>query len=292
MKRIVILAGVAISFWGLAPAPSAVAQATKPGASAAPKAGARPSSARPATGATTGAAKTKRPDAAQAPAAGAAARPLTEDEKAAFAFGAQVGEQAVAMIRPLQLNPAEMEAFQRGLAAALAGEKSPYSLQQYGQRLDARAQANLAQEATRNAAKGTEFRERAASEPGARTTASGLVFKSLKPGTGASPSATDVVRVHYRGTLVDGTEFDSSQKQGGPATFPLGKVIPCWTEGLQLMKTGEKARLVCPPAIAYGDRGQGPIPPGATLMFEVELVGIGAETKPEAKPEAPALAPK
>lgn len=105
---------------------------------------------------------------------------------------------------------------------------------------------------------------------------SGLVYESLKDGNGASPAATDVVRVHYRGTLADGgAEFDSSYKRGEPAEFPLNRVIPCWTEGLQKMKVGGKAKLTCPPAIAYGSRGAaGVIPPNATLNFEVELLGI------------------
>ncbi|MBN8489391.1 MAG: FKBP-type peptidyl-prolyl cis-trans isomerase [Burkholderiales bacterium] len=115
----------------------------------------------------------------------------------------------------------------------------------------------------------------AAKEPGAKTTASGLVFLSLKEGTGASPVAADTVRVHYRGTLTDGKEFDSSYSRGQPAEFPLGRVIPCWTEGLQLMKTGGKARLTCPSSIAYGNRAVGGvIPANATLVFEVELLGI------------------
>ena len=106
--------------------------------------------------------------------------------------------------------------------------------------------------------------------------ASGLVYESVKEGTGPSPAATDVVKVHYRGTLVDGgKEFDSSHKRGEPAEFPLNRVIPCWTEGLQKMKVGGKAKLTCPPAIAYGARGAaGVIPPNATLNFEVELLGI------------------
>lgn len=115
----------------------------------------------------------------------------------------------------------------------------------------------------------------AAKEPGAVVTASGLVFRSLKDGTGASPAATDTVRVHYRGTLPGGNEFDSSYGRGQPAEFPLNRVIPCWTEGLQKMKTGGKAKLTCPPGIAYGSRGAGGvIPPDATLHFEVELLGI------------------
>jgi FKBP-type peptidyl-prolyl cis-trans isomerase FkpA len=120
------------------------------------------------------------------------------------------------------------------------------------------------------------YLDKAAAEPGAIRTASGLVYKELKPGTGASPSAADVVKVHYRGTLLDGTEFDSSYKRNEPAQFPLNQVIPCWTEGVQKMKIGGKSKLVCPSSIAYGDRGRPPvIPGGATLIFEIELLGIG-----------------
>jgi FKBP-type peptidyl-prolyl cis-trans isomerase FkpA len=116
---------------------------------------------------------------------------------------------------------------------------------------------------------------KAAQEPGAATTPSGLVYRSLKDGTGPSPQPTDTVRVHYRGTFPDGREFDSSYKRGQPASFPLNRVIKCWTEGVQRIKVGGKAKLTCPAAIAYGDRGAGSdIPPGATLQFEVELLGI------------------
>jgi FKBP-type peptidyl-prolyl cis-trans isomerase FkpA len=111
--------------------------------------------------------------------------------------------------------------------------------------------------------------------PAPVTTKSGLIYQSLKEGAGASPAATDVVKVHYRGTFPDGREFDSSHKRGEPTEFPLNRVIPCWTEGVQMMKPGGKAKLVCPPAIAYGERGAGGvIPPNATLHFEVELVSV------------------
>jgi FKBP-type peptidyl-prolyl cis-trans isomerase FkpA len=107
------------------------------------------------------------------------------------------------------------------------------------------------------------------------TTPSGLVYRSLTEGTGANPAATDTVKVHYRGTLADGKEFDSSYKRGEPASFPLNRVIPCWTEGVQRMKVGGKALLTIPPDIAYGDRGSPPvIPPKATLVFTVELLAI------------------
>jgi FKBP-type peptidyl-prolyl cis-trans isomerase FkpA len=115
----------------------------------------------------------------------------------------------------------------------------------------------------------------AAKEPGAVATTSGLVYRSLKEGAGASPAATQTVKVHYRGTFPDGKEFDSSYSRGTPAEFPLNRVIKCWTEGVQLMKVGGKAKLTCPAAIAYGDKGAGGvIPPNATLQFEVELLGI------------------
>ena len=115
----------------------------------------------------------------------------------------------------------------------------------------------------------------AAKEPGAAVTSSGLVYRSLQDGTGPSPGPTDTVKVNYRGTFPDGREFDSSYKRGVPIEFPLNGVIKCWTEGLQMMKVGGKSKLTCPSSIAYGERGAaGVIPPGATLLFEVELLGV------------------
>ena len=115
----------------------------------------------------------------------------------------------------------------------------------------------------------------AAKEEGAVVTPSGLVYRSLKDGKGVSPTATDKVTVHYKGTFPDGREFDSSYKRGQPIDFPLNRVIACWTEGVQRMKVGGKAKLTCPPEIAYGARGAGnAVPPNATLLFEVELLGI------------------
>jgi len=115
----------------------------------------------------------------------------------------------------------------------------------------------------------------AAKEAGASVTSSGLVYRSLKEGTGASPAATATVQVHYRGSFPDGKEFDSSYKRNEPTEFPLNRVIPCWTEGVQKMKVGGKAKLTCPAAIAYGSRGAGGvIPPNATLQFEIELLSI------------------
>ena len=119
------------------------------------------------------------------------------------------------------------------------------------------------------------YLDKAAAEPGAVKTASGLIYTELRPGTGASPKSSDTVKVHYRGTLTDGTEFDSSYKRNEPTEFPLDHVIPCWTEGVQRMKVGGKSRLVCPSSIAYGDGGRPPvIPGGATLVFQIELLSV------------------
>ena len=128
-----------------------------------------------------------------------------------------------------------------------------------------------------DAAANAAYLEKAAAEPGAIRTSSGLIFRELRPGSGAGPHRTSKVKVNYRGTLVNGTEFDSSYKRGQPAEFGLDQVVPCWTEGVQRMRPGGKAQLVCPSQIAYGDAGSPPtIPPGATLIFEIELLEITA----------------
>jgi FKBP-type peptidyl-prolyl cis-trans isomerase FkpA len=117
-----------------------------------------------------------------------------------------------------------------------------------------------------------------AKEDGAQVTKSGLVYRALTEGKGASPVPTDRVKVHYKGTFPDGREFDSSYKRGEPTEFPLNRVIPCWTEGVGMMKVGGKAKLTCPASIAYGQRGAGGvIPPNATLLFEVELLAINGK---------------
>jgi FKBP-type peptidyl-prolyl cis-trans isomerase FkpA len=142
--------------------------------------------------------------------------------------------------------------------------------------------------AASDAAKETpqEFLAKVDADKSVQKKSSGLRIKIVKEGSGANPTAADTVKVHYRGTLTDGTEFDSSYKRDMPATFPLRNVIPCWTEGVQLIKTGGKATLYCPSEIAYGERGHPPvIPPSATLVFDVELLEIVGS-------KAPAPAPK
>ncbi len=210
-----------------------------------------------------------------APAAAASPAAISEDEKAVLALGAAIGQQAAQSVKALNLSPAELELLKKGMAASLAGEKPQYDIQQYGPKLQARAEAQAGVAAAGEKAKSAAFRDAAAAEPGAVKTASGLVYKTLTPGNGPSPKATDTVSVHYHGTLPDGKVFDSSVQRGQPAEFQLNQVVPCWTEGVQRMKVGEKAKLVCPSEIAYGDRGAGPdIGPGATLVFEVELLAI------------------
>jgi FKBP-type peptidyl-prolyl cis-trans isomerase FkpA len=217
----------------------------------------------------------QKKDAAPTPATSPAAT-MSEDEKAVYALGAAMGQQVAQQVKALNLTPAEVETLKKAFAASLTGQKSEYEIAQFGPKLQARAEAAASATAAAEKGKSAAFRDTAAADTGAVKTASGLVFKTITPGRGASPKATDVVQVNYRGTLIDGTEFDASVKHGGPATFRLNGVVPCWTEGVQLMKLGEKAKLVCPSEIAYGDRGtpDGSIPPGATLVFEVELLSI------------------
>ena len=203
------------------------------------------------------------------------AKPLTDDQKAIYAYGAAVGQQVSQQTKQLRLTPEEMKAFNSGLDDALAGKPPAVEIAQYQDKFQALAKARIEASAAETKEKGAAFLAQAAQEPGAVKTDSGLVFKTITPGTGAHPQATDTVRVNYEGTLTDGKVFDSSIKRGEPAEFALNRVIPCWTEGVQRMQVGEKAKLVCPAAIAYGDRGAGAdIPPGATLVFEVELLTI------------------
>jgi FKBP-type peptidyl-prolyl cis-trans isomerase len=168
-----------------------------------------------------------------------------------------------------------------GLRDASAGKPAAVSEANVRAALEALEKEAMAGEEARarvegeaNGKSGDAYRAENAKKPGVKTTASGLQIETIKEGTGESPKPTDTVKVHYTGTLINGTKFDSSVDRGEPISFPLNGVIPGWTEGLQLMKVGGKSRLVIPPAIGYGATGSGPIPPNATLVFEVELLGI------------------
>jgi FKBP-type peptidyl-prolyl cis-trans isomerase FkpA len=213
--------------------------------------------------------------ACNAPKAQTPAELKTDDEKTVYALGHMLGKNALG---PMKLTPAEIEIVKRGLDDAVAGKTPAVPLETFGPKVQAfaqqRASAASAAQLGPEKEKGKAFAEKAAQESGAVKTPTGLVVQHQSPGTGKMPVVTDTVRVHYRGTLTDGTEFDSSHKRGQPIEFALRNVIPCWTEALQLMKIGGKAKIVCPSDIAYGDRGTGNIPGGATLVFEVELLDV------------------
>ena len=196
---------------------------------------------------------------------------MTEDQKTLYALGVVLGQQANASFN---LTPAELEFIKKGMSDVVSGGKPAVELETYGPKIQQLAQTRRAALNEKNLAAGKEVLEKAAKEAGAVKTESGLVYLSLKEGSGASPAPTDVVKVNYKGTLPDGKEFDSSYKRGEPAEFPLNGVIKCWTEGVQKMKVGGKAKLTCPAAIAYGENGMGPIPGNATLSFEVELLSV------------------
>ena len=196
--------------------------------------------------------------------------PQSEDEKTIYAIGLLMGRQ----LGPMGLSPAEIVLVTRGLNNAAAG-KPLVDLETYGPKIQQLAQARAKVAAESEKARSQAFLEAAAKEEGSVSSPSGLLYRSLKPGNGPSPKATDTVQVHYVGKLTNGTEFDSSRKRGQPTEFALNRVIPCWTEGVQKMKVGETAQLICPSSIAYGDQGHPPtIPGGATLVFEIELISI------------------
>ena len=198
-------------------------------------------------------------------------KPETEQEKTLYALGLIMGGN----LSSFSLTPAELDMVKKGIADAATGAKPLVDLKEYGQKVQEMAHARAMAAAEVEKKKSNTFLENAAKEQGAQKTATGLVYQSLKAGTGANPTAADTVKVHYQGSLTDGTVFDSSIERGQPVEFPLSQVIPCWTEGVQKMKVGEKAKLICPSALAYGDQGRPPrIPGGATLVFEVELLDI------------------
>lgn len=201
----------------------------------------------------------------------AQAAEMTEDQKVLYTLGAQVGQQ---LSNTFNLSPAELEYVKQGMSDSAAGKKPAVDVPAYAPKIQQLAQARAAARAEKAVADGKAYVEKAAKEAGAVSSDSGLVYISLKEGEGDSPAATDKVKVNYRGTFIDGREFDSSYKRNSPIEFPLDGVIKCWTEGVQKMKPGGKAKLVCPAGIAYGDKGAGPVPGGATLVFEVELLAV------------------
>lgn len=258
--------------------PAAATQAAKPAASTPAKpaaSAAKPATsapAKPAASTATKAAPSGGRGSTATPAAPAPApppAPMTDAESTVYALGVLMNQSLAAF----DLSPAELDILKRGLTDASQG-KSSLELDQWGPKIEPLAMARRGRIMAREKAAGLTFLASAAAEAGAVRTPSGLVYREMAPGVGASPRAADTVRVHYRGTLINGTEFDSSYARNEPADLSLGGVIPCWTEGLQKMRIGGKARLVCPSNLAYGDEGSAPIPGGATLIFDIELLGI------------------
>jgi len=206
-----------------------------------------------------------------------AAQPLkSEDEKTLYALGVMLGKN----LSTFNPSKAELEVIKRGISDGATGAKPQVSVDEYRPKIDALHKERSKVKAEEEQKRSQPFLAKAAAEAGAVKTNSGLIYKEITPGSGPSPKESDTVKVHYRGTLTDGTEFDSSYKRNEPAEFRLTGVIPCWTEGLQHMKVGGKAKLVCPSSIAYRDEGRPPtIPGGATLVFEVELLDITGAKK-------------
>jgi len=210
-----------------------------------------------------------------------ATEPTTDEQKTAYSIGLLLSKP----LKSFDLTPEELALVQKGLADGVGTAKPAINPEEFIPKIQALQTARM------NAA-ATAFIDKAAKETGATKTTSGIVIKHTQVGTGAQPTATDKVSVHYEGRLTDGTVFDSSKQRGQPADFELGGVIPCWTEGLQTMKVGGKAQLTCPPNLAYGESGRPGIPPNAVLVFDVELLDIlKADAKPEGKVAAPPAKP-
>ncbi|MGM3162745.1 FKBP-type peptidyl-prolyl cis-trans isomerase [Dickeya undicola] len=241
---------------------------------------------------TTDAAATSAPAAADA-AKAAAGKFKSDEEAAAYALGASLGrymdnslkeqEKLGIKLDKQQLIQGVQDAFAD--KSKLSDEEIEKTLQSFEGRVKEAAQAKMQQDAKDNADKGTKFRDAFAKEKGVKKTESGLLYQVEKEGTGAAPKDSDTVVVNYKGTLVDGSEFDNSYKRGEPLSFRLDGVIPGWTEGLKHVKKGGKIKLVIPPALAYGEAGVPGIPANSTLVFEVELLDIKADA--DAKGAAP-----
>jgi FKBP-type peptidyl-prolyl cis-trans isomerase FkpA len=219
----------------------------------------------------------------------AAEVPLENDEqKAMYAYGAQLAQQ----LSFLEVSKEELATFLAGFNDQ-SGGKSRVDLADptNNQKLEAFYRTHMQTVLSKEDDEAKKFLEKSSKEKGAVKTDSGLIYKEVAAGKGDTPGSSDTVKVHYHGTLRDGTVFDSSKDRGEPVEFPLNGVIPCWTEGLQKMKTGGKAKLTCPSKIAYGDNGAPPkIKPGAALAFDVELLSVSktpAASQTPANPHSP-----
>ncbi len=210
---------------------------------------------------------------AQTPPAAPPAAPAPSQDQVLYGLGVALSGQ----LGGFNLTDAELAQVQKGFAdgAMKKGPAATLDMRTIMPAIQALAQERMQKAAAAEAGEASGFLAKKAGEPGVVKTDTGLLYKEIKAGTGASPAATDKVKVHYHGTLRTGEVFDSSVERKEPATFPLNQVIPCWTEGVQKMKVGGKAQLICPASIAYGEQGRPPkIPGGAPLVFEVELLEI------------------
>ncbi len=224
--------------------------------------------------------------AAAKPAANAAA-PMTDDEKALYSLGVILSSN----IQSFEFSAAELERVKQGLADGALGKANLEEVEKHVGRLQELQGQRAAAAVEREKAAGVAYQAKAAAEAGATRLDTGVILRHIAEGTGPSPQQSDQVKVHYEGRFVDGKVFDSSYQRNEPATFPLDGVIPCWTLGVQQLKVGGKAQLVCPPDQAYGDAGRPPqMRGGATLVFSVELLEIVAPTPPAAEAASPAPA--
>ena len=204
--------------------------------------------------------------------------PLTEEQKSLYSLGVLMSQS----ISTFNLTPEEVAVVQKGIADGISGKKSAEEAQADVPKIQELQKTRMAAAGEKAAAAGVAFLEGKSKEAGFTKTASGMLIKHTQEGKGTSPAATDQVKVHYEGRLIDGKVFDSSIARGEPATFPLNGVIACWTEGVQTMKVGGKAQLTCPASLAYGPQGSPPtIPPESTLVFDVELRKIVKEEAPK-----------
>jgi len=214
----------------------------------------------------------------------------SEESKTFYAIGAMFGSR----LQGLSMSDEEIAALSRGLYEAAKKEKAVVDIASYQKKVQDMFKTRTEKNSVEAKKKGAEFLEKFKKEAGVKVTASGLAYKVISEGTGNMPKPTDTVEVHYHGTLIDGTVFDSSVERGKKISFPLNRVIKGWTEGLQLIKTGGKIKLVIPPELAYGEQGAPPkIPPSSTLSFEVELFTIqSAAEKTASAAGAAKVAPK
>ena len=216
----------------------------------------------------------------------AAAKPTFTDAQLLEEFGWFIGKRVG--LSELEFSKAELDTLLKGLALAASGKDSPYDLEKIGPAMDEfmqkKQQAYLGKLKEKNSSANSAYFTKLKENKAIVALPSGLYYETVQEGTGAAPKATDTVKVHYTGKLIDGTVFDSSVQRGEPTEFPLDQVIPGWTEGIQKMKKGGKIKLYVPPQLAYGDDGRPGIPPGSTLVFDVELLDIKSGAAAPAQP--------